>query len=218
MIKISKTKKLDGISSWSLEAGKTCPGSHNSDGSLVPACSGCYAKSGNYHYPNVKAPREHNKKDWKRVNWVADMVAELDNHRYFRWFDSGDVYCVELAEKILEVMKLTPWVKHWLPTRSYKFKKIDVVLKKMAKLSNVAVRRSADSVDGRHNKRVHGSVIIPSAHTDVADHVNICEAYIAKNNGKCNGCRACWDKSVKTIAYVAHGASMKKVIRLAKAA
>jgi hypothetical protein len=54
---------------------------------------------GNYRFPNVKQPRESNQKDWKRDAWVADMVAELDNDRYFRWFDSGDVYSLKLAEK-----------------------------------------------------------------------------------------------------------------------
>jgi len=31
MIKLSVTSKLDGIRSWSLEAGKTCPGAIGAD-------------------------------------------------------------------------------------------------------------------------------------------------------------------------------------------
>ena len=107
MIRISKTSKLDGINSWSLEAGATCPGANNAS-----VCNGCYAKQGNYRYPNVKAPRFENKKDWKRTDWVDDMAKALDNQRYFRWFDSGDMYKPELARKILEVCKRTPWVNH----------------------------------------------------------------------------------------------------------
>ena len=120
MVRFSRVTKLDGIRSWSIPAGATCPGSFNSDGSLVDACIGCYAKGGHYHYPTVKQPREENQTDWKRDDWVSDMVAELDFDRYFRWFDSGDIYHPDLAIKILEVVRQTPWVKHWIPTRSRK--------------------------------------------------------------------------------------------------
>ena len=64
MIKLSKTSKLDGIMSWSLNALDTCQGSKQADGSLVDACKGCYATTGNYRFKNVKAPREFNKRDW----------------------------------------------------------------------------------------------------------------------------------------------------------
>lgn len=100
-VKLSKTSKLDGILSWSLEAIETCPGSKGVDGQLVDACKGCYATAGNYRYPNVKAPRIHNREDWKRDEWVDDMVQALDSSRYFRWFDSGDMYDIRLAEKNL---------------------------------------------------------------------------------------------------------------------
>jgi hypothetical protein len=94
--------------SWSLEALTTCPASKKSNGELVDACKGCYATTGNYRFPNVKAPRLENQQDWKRSEWVADMVDQLDNDRYFRWFDSGDMYSLRLAFKIYEVMKLHP--------------------------------------------------------------------------------------------------------------
>jgi hypothetical protein len=99
MIKLSKTSKLDGILSWSLQAIDTCPGSIESPGVLVDACKGCYATTGNYNYPNVKAPRIHNREDWQRLEWVDDMVQALASSRYFRWLDSGDLYTVALAER-----------------------------------------------------------------------------------------------------------------------
>ena len=69
MIKLSKPSKMPCLS-WSLVARDTCPGSiHN--GELVDACKGCYAAQGNYRFPNVKAPRVHNKDDWKRDSWVS---------------------------------------------------------------------------------------------------------------------------------------------------
>ena len=213
MIKLSKTSKLDGILSWSLQALETCPASLNADGTLVDACKGCYATTGNYNYPNVKAPRIHNKEDWTRLEWVDDMVQALDSSRYFRWFDSGDMYALGLAEKILEVMIRTPWCKHWVPTRMHKFPKFRKVLQDMQALDNVSVRFSSDSVTGEFIQGLHGSVIIPT--TDKATRsMTLCKAY--ENEGKCSGCRACWDKSVPLIAYPAHGKKMNKVIMLKK--
>jgi len=214
MIKISTTSKLDGIRSWSLQAIDTCPGSIAAPGELVDACKGCYATTGNYRFPNVKAPRLHNREDWQRLEWVDDMVAALDSDRYFRWFDSGDVYTLALAEKILEVMIRTPWCKHWLPTRMHKFPKFRMVLDQMRALENVSVRFSSDSVIGEYIDGLHGSVIGPDAVSFQARAgVSLCRAY--EHNGTCSGCRACWDKSVDLIAYPAHGAKMSKVINIA---
>lgn len=210
MIRISVTSKLDGVRSWSLQARETCPGSIGRNGQLVPACAGCYAVSGNYRYPNVKEPRLENRDDWHRPEWVADMVAALRNDRFFRWFDSGDMYALELAEKILAVMEATPDVRHWLPTRMHKFPKFAAVIARMRALPNVVVRASSDSVTGEYVAGVHGSTIVPSI-DDVPAGATLCHA--ATNAGKCGACRACYSKDVAVVAYVAHGRSMLKVIR-----
>jgi hypothetical protein len=210
MIKLSKTSKLDGIMSWSLNALDTCQGSINPvTKELVPACQGCYATTGNYRFPNVRAPRDFNKQDWQRDDWVNDMVQALDNSRFFRWFDSGDMYDIRLAEKIYQVMNLTPHVKHWLPTRMHKFTKYDTIINRMMKLENVVVRLSSDSVTGEIINGLTTSTIfsdtLPSGSFE-------CKAY--ENEGKCNGCRACYSKDVQVIAYKAHGVKMAKVIKI----
>lgn len=205
MIKLSKASKMPGRS-WSLQALDTCPGSKKSDGSLVDACSGCYATQGNYRFKNVKAPREHNREDWKRDQWVDDMVAELDNDRYFRWFDSGDVYDVRLAFKILEVMKRTPWCNHWLPTRMHKFTKFGPVLAQMSALPNVVVRLSSDSITGDTVEGPQTSTI--ATLDNVPGDALVCEAY--SREGKCGPCRACWSKDVALVCYIGHGKSMEK--------
>lgn len=212
--KISVTAKLDGIRSWSLQALETCPGSKGDDGEMVPACSGCYATQGNYLFPHVKAIRAYNREDWQCEDWVSVMVAELDSDRYFRWFDSGDVYALGLAEKILQVMQQTPWAKHWLPTRMHKFPKFAAVLAQMQALPNVMVRASADTVDGTYTAGVHGSCIVPSKE-QTPEGAKTCLA--PEHEGKCNRCRACWNKAVPVVAYVAVGQKMKKVIRLSLA-
>jgi hypothetical protein len=211
MIKLSKTSKLDGILSWSLQALDTCPGSKADDGGLVPACQGCYATTGNYRFANVKKPREFNREDWKRDDWVQDMIYSLNNSRYFRWFDSGDMYSLDLAWKIYKVMLHTQHVKHWLPTRMHKFSKFKKVIDHMQDLPNVVVRFSSDSVTGEVIEGLNTSTII-SHESQLKNVDGICQAY--KHDGKCNGCRACWNKEVKVIGYQAHGVKMAKVIKI----
>ena len=213
-MKLSKAGKMP-CRSWSLQAIETCPGSIGSNGELVDACAGCYATTANYRFPNVKAVRAHNKTDWKRSEWVSDMVQELDNDRYFRWFDSGDVYDVRLARKILEVMKLTPWCNHWLPTRMHKFMKFRRVFIAMETLPNVVVRYSSDSISGGTVKGRNTSTIIPTPN-DARSGMTVCEAYQRK--GKCGTCRACWNKDTKVIAYPAHGVKMNRLITVKRLA
>jgi len=207
-IKLSKASKMP-CRSWSLQAIDTCPAAKMSNGELVPACKGCYATTGNYNFSTVKAPRVHNKRDWKREEWASDMIKELDNDPYFRWFDSGDMYDLRLAKKILEVMKATPWTRHWLPTRMHKFAKFAAVIEEMQSLPNVVVRLSGDGVHGEIIEGATVSTIIPHVE-DATKQMTVCEAY--ERDGKCGSCRACWSKEVQVIAYPAHGRKMLSLI------
>lgn len=209
-IKLSNPGKMP-CSSWSLQALDTCPGSRKADGSLVAACSGCYATDGNYRFKNVIAPRLHNREDWKRDAWVSDMIKALDNSRYFRWFDSGDCYDIRLARKILQVMTATPWVQHWMPTRMYKFDKFLPVFAEMEALPNVVVRYSSDSITGETIPGNTTSTIIPTDE-DGTEGMEVCMAYT--RDGKCGDCRACWNKNIPVIAYPQHGRKMAKQYKL----
>ena len=201
-VKISDTTKMP-CYSWSLEAVETCPGARDSNGDLVPVCSGCYAADGFYVFEGPKGVRRYNREDWKRKEWVDDMVAELREEEYFRWFDSGDVYHPELGRKIYAVMTNTPWCKHWLPTRSYKIERIRFWLEKMKKLPNVNVRYSADTVDGTFDPEFHGSAVVPNLNSFDE---RLCRAYT--RDGHCGDCRNCWDKNIPIILYPAHGRNM----------
>jgi hypothetical protein len=208
-IKLSKASKMP-CPSWSLQAIDTCPGSKGLDGNLVPVCAGCYATRGNYVFSSVKASREHNKNDWQRDDWEADMIDAINRQRsgYFRWFDSGDMYSLPLAEKIYSVMKATPSVKHWLPTRMHKFRKFMPVIRRMNALPNVVVRFSADYLDDVIKGDYTSTVTTDAA--SVPSGAVFCEAYTRQ--GKCGDCRACWDKSSAIIAYPAHGQGKKNII------
>jgi hypothetical protein len=207
-IRISATGKMP-YKSWSLQAIDTCPGSIGPDGDLVPACRGCYATTGNYRFPNVIAPRMENREDWKRGAWVDDMVHLLRKETHFRWFDSGDCYHIQLGRKILEVMRLTPHVQHWLPTRMYKFAKFERLIDSMNALPNVVVRLSSDDIDGSTVSGRFTSTIFDPEHDVLAKPIIVCGAYTRK--GKCGDCRACWDRRVSVVAYPQHGRNMSKV-------
>jgi len=208
MIKLSKAGKMP-CRSWSLQALETCKGARDKQGEIVKACQGCYALKGNYRFSNVKKSRAHNLQDCKRDAWVDDMVQALDNDRYFRWFDSGDIADIRLAKKILEVMKRTPWCNHWLPTRTYKFKAFRNILDEMNSLPNVVVRYSSDDINGsldifdiKENKITfkYSSTIIPKIDFDTT--ASVCPS--SQQEGKCLSCRKCWSKDIESIAYVLH--------------
>ena len=205
---LSNTSKL-GCKSWSLQAIETCPGSVAPDGGLVEVCQGCYATTGNYRFSNVKRVRAVNKEEWKLTSWTHTMVDLLKHESHFRWLDSGDLYSLELAEKVYDVCKATPWCKHWIPTRMYKFAKFQEVLDKLNALPNVVVRYSGDSIDKEPIGKYVSLVIKP--HTK-PDNAHVCPAY--EQEGKCNGCRECWSKQARSIAYPAHGRKMIKIVTI----
>lgn len=212
VVMLSNTSKL-GVKSWSLQAYNTCPASIDKNGLLVDACAGCYASFGNYRFSNVKATREYNRISWQDDNFVSDFIKQLDTERYFRWFDSGDLYSLGLAKKIYEIMLNTPHVKHWLPTRMHKFSKFHDILKAMQALPNVVIRLSSDSIDGSLVKSDlidTNSSILPSELIEGYGGF-ICPAY--NQGGKCLSCKACYNKDTKTVAYVAHGVKMKSNIK-----
>jgi len=201
--KLSNTSKMPG-KSWSLPAWETCPGARKGNGEPVDACSRCYALTGAYNFPNTIASREHNLVDWKSPGWVNAMVKAIGKSKYFRWFDSGDVYSATLAVKIKSVIKSTPNCQHWLPSRSYKLPHIRKALDMIALLPNVAVRYSSDSLDGERLDFGLNSTIIQSKDDFVAEKgYALCRA--GERGGKCGTCRACWSTAVETVAYVAHG-------------
>ena len=212
MFKLSQASKMP-CKSFSTQAVETCPGSIGKDGQLVDACKACYANSGTYLWPATKAVRALNKEGWQEESFVADMVKAIGKDRWFRWFDSGDVYSLGLAEKVFQVMVATPNTMHWLSTRMHKFPKFKAVLEAMAELPNVRVRYSSDSVLGEFGPE-HGSTIIPPG-APVPEGVTVCQA--PSQGGKCLECRACWSKDVPVVGYIGHGRSIGKVIKLALA-
>ena len=99
-----------------------------------------------------------------------------------------------------------------LPTRMYKFKKFHAIIKQMQALNNVDVRLSSDSINAEIvNSDIvdTNSTIVHESKIDNLDKsIRVCSAFY--QDSKCLKCHDCYNKDIKTIAYVAHGASMKK--------
>ena len=198
---------------WSTRAGATCPFSLDADGNVVPICKACFAKKGRYVFPNVKDAQDRRDKDAKKSDWIARMITAIEKDEFFRWFDSGDINTVERAEAIFEVMKATPNVKHWLPTRSYKDLDCSNVLTKMVELGNVSVRCSSDDIGAEFKNFTNDLTAVGGTSLVVADpaeikseSVHVCPATTNKDTKTCAAadCRACWDTEIEIVAYKLH--------------
>lgn len=209
IVRLSRVGKMP-CKSFSLPARTTCPGSIVKGEGKVEVCGvcrKCYATKGNYRFPKVKAVREENLEATKHPSFVADMVAKLEGELikekmntgadfiYFRWFDSGDIYSPEFAEKVFKICVQTPFVRHWIPTKSYDVDGIREWIQKLEILPNVCVRKSGKELD----KLPEVDGCTSTVHTKNPIGFN-CPAI----GSRCGNCRACWNKKIKNISYSLH--------------
>ena len=198
MIKLSQTSKMP-AKSWSIPAGgKYCPGSKGAE-----VCKSCYAMKGFYRMPSVKMAREHNAKDWKRDDWVKDMVDLIKDSPYFRWFDSGDMYHPKLIDKIQSVTMRTRNTKHWIPTKMWDIQGTKQKINNLHLSKNVTIRKSCKTIDEPRFLPATVSSVVFS--WDVFFSNQFPEVYRCKapeQEHKCKDCRACWDKQVKIVGYL----------------
>ena len=156
-------------------------------------CHGCYALKGRYRFKSTKIAMARRLAALQDSRWIRAMVVLMENRKFFRWHDSGDIQSAWHLARILEVCKQTPNTKHWLPTREsglLKFLDPEVIPK------NLIIRLSATKVNGAAGK----SWPWTSTVTDGKD--KSCPA--PDQGGKCKSCRQCWDKSVKNVIYAKH--------------
>jgi hypothetical protein len=114
---LSKPSKMPGwaygIPAKECKTGKKL---QNIEGST---CYGCYALKGCYVFKVVQDAQYRRLDSIRHPHWVRAMVHLLQSKKskYFRWHDSGDVQDLKHLAKIFKVARLTPDVKHWMPTR-----------------------------------------------------------------------------------------------------
>ena len=167
-------------------------------------CASCYADKGFYSmYQNAIKPAQFARLDsLTSPAWVDAMVALIGSDPYFRWHDSGDLQGLWHFEKIVEVAKLTPKTKHWLPTREYSIikafiakhgtipKNLIVRLSAMYPDKPAIVPASLQNVKGITTSNVHTKKPLGRA----------CKA--PRQSGECRDCRECWTE--KPISYLMH--------------
>jgi len=156
-------------------------------------CEKCYAMKGCYVFKVVQEAQYKRLAATRHPLWVRAMAAQINSKKskYFRWHDSGDVQDLKHLAKIFKVCKLTPDVQHWMPTREAWVKPY---LARAPK--NLLIRFSMPMVDQP------AAASWPHTSTVVSGEGRTCPA--PDQNNACGDCRACWDPSVKNVAYGKH--------------
>ena len=194
---LSNTSKL-GVKSISLDAKKCKTGSKLAKKSGT-VCNGCYALKGCYVFPVVKDAMARRLEFFNSPNFIPIMVWLLSSLRkkFFRWFDSGDVQDVFMALNILEVCRLTPNIKHWIPSKEYKIWRQALKIQKLP--DNVVLRMSSPNIDQEPLKEFQNTSTV---HENKKAFGLECIAY--KQDGKCLDCKACYNPKIKNISYPKH--------------
>jgi len=156
-------------------------------------CEKCYAMKGCYVFKVVQEAQYKRLAATRHPLWVRAMAAQINSKKskYFRWHDSGDVQDLKHLAKIFKVCKLTPDVQHWMPTREAWVKPY---LARAPK--NLLIRFSMPMVDQP------AAASWPHTSTVVSGEGRTCPA--PDQDNACGDCRACWDPSVKNVAYGKH--------------
>ena len=156
-------------------------------------CEKCYAMKGCYVFKVVQEAQYKRLAATRHPLWVRAMAAQINSKKskYFRWHDSGDVQDLKHLAKIYKVARLTPDVQHWMPTREAWVKPY---LARAPK--NLLIRFSMPMVDQP------AAASWPHTSTVVSGPGRTCPA--PDQGNACGDCRACWDPSVKNVAYGKH--------------
>jgi len=187
---LSKPSKMPGWS-YGLPAKECKTGSKLR---LVPGstCYNCYALKGCYVFKVVQDAQYKRLAATKHPLWVGWMQTVINSKKSkeFRWHDSGDVQDEEHLMKIFAICRLTPSVKHWLPTREAWVKHFLPMCPK-----NLVIRFSAPMIDTpAPGTWPNTSTVVTAGAT--------CPAPL--QDGKCNDCRKCWNKRIKNVSYGKH--------------
>ena len=160
-------------------------------------------QKGNYHYPNVKAPREHNLSLLDNLEqWAFDMQALIrmtNTTGFFRWHDSGDIQSLAHLLAIVDIAKAMPDIRFWIPTKE------KGILNQFKRLGhsvpdNLVIRLSMAMINQAPN---NSAWHLTSTVTDNGETYGA-QCNSNKTGGKCLTCRTCWDSSVTNVNYSKH--------------
>ena len=156
-------------------------------------CEKCYALKGCYVFPQTQDAQYKRLNSIKHPAWVKAMTALINSKKskFFRWHDSGDIQDLKHLAKIFEVARRSPDVAHWMPTREAWVKPY---LDRAP--GNLVIRFSMPMVDQEAARSW------PHTSTVVSGSGRTCPA--PDQDNACGACRACWDPSVRNVAYGKH--------------
>jgi hypothetical protein len=157
---------------------------------------------------NVKTALSHNTSKFMLKDWSNDFSFYIKNIldlKYFRWFDSGDLYSILMLEKICEIADNCKKIKFWLPTRrkdlliAYWEANNKIPLRKLH--PNLIIRLSAKDVNVRADTKTAKKIgVNVSTVTDQDNYT--CNA--KDQGGSCLDCRDCWKQSKFNVRYYLH--------------
>ena len=166
-------------------------------------CEECYALKGMYRFGNVQDALEKRFQSLGDQAWVNSMALLISKQSkdFFRWHDSGDIQSVDHLDKIVQVCKLTPDPKHWLPTREYKI--VESYIEKNGKLpSNLVLRLSAHKVNFPAPTKLAKRLGVQTSTVTTSKDTFTCKAPNQEN--ACKECRLCWNSKVSNVSYLKH--------------
>ncbi len=215
---LSYTTKMPGFS-YGLDAFSCKKGSELA---AMPGstCRNCYARRNFYGLPHVRKSQQKRQGSLTHPRWVDAMVELILHHcaeePWFRWHDSGDLVDVGHLWRIMEVVKRTPHISHWLPTREFQIVR-EFIHSGGLIPANLTIRLSAHFVDGASFPGRRGLEHLPTStvHTEPGKPVQVserrrdsveCRAYLRAEigGGSCGPCRACWSRDVPNVSYPSH--------------
>ena len=171
-------------------------------------CYNCYALKGCYVFKVVQNAQYRRLASVKHPLWTGAMALLINSKKSkeFRWHDSGDIQDEDHLTKIFAVCKLTPTVKHWMPTR-------EAWVKHFLPLcpDNLVIRFSMPMIDQRaasswaNTSTVETKSFFWKAQLWFNKIFKITEKCFAPiQGGKCKKCRNCWNKEIKNVSYGKH--------------
>ena len=185
-----------------IPARESCPRGDKLAQVTGTVCSGCYAMKG---HDAMKPAKTAKQRRWDTIKlalestlvrslWLEAFTIAMTKETHFRWHSAGDLFNTDYAELVAEAIKLTPHVKHWIPTREARN------AAPLLSLSNAVVRVSDDMVNQTTNKHIGNTSGVHTA--DNGGRGQECPAY--KQAGSCGDCRACWSADVAHVSYKIH--------------
>jgi len=193
---------------WSISAKRCNVGAKLAEkkGSV---CSGCYALKNRYMFRPIQEALEKRYNAWNsnRPKWKDAMIYLMHNKKHivdtgvFRWFDSGDIQGIGMLEDINDIAWASPYIKFWLPTKEYGV--VHMFQNNIEQAPNLTIRVSGPMVN---ENNVSGMYFNTSSVFD-KDNLHLTDGQVcpsSKQDNQCKDCRACWDRNVLDVTYIAH--------------